>query len=347
MRNSNISFLWGALLLIIFCFSSGELFGMEIVANDGAQGDYFGYAVAISGDYAIVGAYNNSENDIKSGAAYIFKRDGDSWVQMQKLVADDAENGDLFGVSVSISGHYVIVGATYKICDSVRTGAAYIFKQTDGSWSQMQKIIASDGQNADQFGGAVSIDGDCAIVGAPFADPNNQGKAYIFQLIDDKWYQTTQHTGNNNDSYGTSVSIYNNYAIVGIPNYDSGSSLQNVGIAKIFKYEDESLNLLNTHGMNIKYQRIGNSVFISNNYAIIGTGDHTTASIYKKNGNSWNCIKHITTNVYSVSITDAYAIIGGNNIACIYILIHQKISFMKNSAIPSNLKQISTRDLCE
>jgi hypothetical protein len=131
MKNINMSFLWGAFLLIIFCFSSGELFGMEIVANDGAQGDMFGYAFAISGDYAIVGAYQNSENNIKSGAVYIFKRDGDTWVQMQKLVADDAENIDYFGIAVSISGNYVIVGATYKICDSVRTGAAYIFKQTD------------------------------------------------------------------------------------------------------------------------------------------------------------------------------------------------------------------------
>jgi hypothetical protein len=124
-----MSFLWGAFLLIIFCFSSGELFGMEIVANDGAQGDMFGYAFAISGDYAIVGAYQNSENNIKSGAVYIFKRDGDTWVQMQKLVADDAENIDYFGISVSISGNYVIVGATYKICDSVRTGAAYILNK--------------------------------------------------------------------------------------------------------------------------------------------------------------------------------------------------------------------------
>ena len=314
-----MSFLGSALLLIIFCFSSGELFGMEIVANDGAQGDYFGYAVAISGDYAIVGAHNNSENDIKSGAAYIFKRDGDSWVQMQKLVADDAENGDQFGFAVSISGDYAIVGANYKTIESIQTGAAYIFKRTGESWSQIQKIIANDGQHYDQFGYAVSIDGDCAIVGAPFVDPSNQGKIYIFQQIGDEWIQTTQQlSGNINDWYGRAVSIYNNNAIVGIPNYDSGDSLQNVGLVYIFKYENKSLNVLSTHAMNIKNQKVGDSVSISNNYAIIGTGDHTTASIYKKNGNSWNCIKHINVNVYSVSIADDYAIIGGNNNAYIY-----------------------------
>ena len=52
-------------------------------------------------------------------------------VQMQKLVADDAENGDYFGNAVAISGNYAIVGAHYKIVDSIQTGAAYIFKRTD------------------------------------------------------------------------------------------------------------------------------------------------------------------------------------------------------------------------
>ena len=90
----------------------------KLVASDRAADDRFGNSVAISGDYAIVGA--NWEDEDASGAntqtdagsAYIFERDGSgNWTQAQKLTASDRAAGDWFGYSVSISGDYAIVGA--------------------------------------------------------------------------------------------------------------------------------------------------------------------------------------------------------------------------------------------
>ncbi|KPA10827.1 conserved hypothetical protein, secreted, partial [Candidatus Magnetomorum sp. HK-1] len=322
MRNINIFFLWGALLLIIFCFPLAELFGMEIVANDGAQGDKFGYAVAISGDYAIVGAYNNSENDIKSGAAYIFKRDGDSWVQMQKLVADDAENSDNFGYAVAISGDYAIVGAIYKKIESIQTGAAYIFKRKDDTWSQMQKIIASDGQSGDQFGYAVSISGDYAIVGAPFqgtATNYRRGEIYIFKLVNENWTQIKSYYGYAKyDYYGMAVAINEKFAVAGMPNYDNGSNYPNCGRASLFKNQEDNWGCTNFRYEDVANIQFGYSLSISDNYAIIGSGNHQYAYIFEYNGSSLRNKQKINGNVYSVSISYDYAMIGGNNIAYIY-----------------------------
>ena len=84
----------------------------KLLASDGASGDLFGGAVAISGDYAIVGACYDDDKGFNSGTAYIFRRSGNSWTQEAKLTADDGAESDFFGESVAISGDYAIVGAS-------------------------------------------------------------------------------------------------------------------------------------------------------------------------------------------------------------------------------------------
>ena len=89
----------------------------KIVASDRGASDHFGNSVSISGDYAIVGSPDEDEDASggntlsNAGSAYIFKRDGTSWVQQQKIVASDRGVNDYFGWSVSISGDYAIVAA--------------------------------------------------------------------------------------------------------------------------------------------------------------------------------------------------------------------------------------------
>jgi len=93
---------------------------IKACASDREAGDYFGYSVAISGDYAIVGAPIEDENAsggdslTNAGSVYIFHNNAGTWQQQQKLVASDREAEDLFGISVAISGDYAIVGAFYE-----------------------------------------------------------------------------------------------------------------------------------------------------------------------------------------------------------------------------------------
>jgi len=171
----------------------------KIVASDRGIGDYFGHSVSISGDYAIVGAYREDEDASGAnplplaGSAYLFERDGSgNWAEKQKIVASDRGIGDYFGLSVSISGDYAIVGAYREDEDAsgINTlpdaGSAYLFERDgSGNWAEKQKIVASDREEFEGFGLSVSISGDYAIVGAPFEyeDTTTYGSAYIFEVI--------------------------------------------------------------------------------------------------------------------------------------------------------------------
>ncbi|MDM8555120.1 FG-GAP repeat protein [Desulfococcaceae bacterium HSG7] len=112
----------------------------KIIPSDGAAGDVFGISVAISGNYAIVGAPSQA-----SGAAYIFILSGNEWIQQAKLTASDAAEKDISGIAVDISGDTAIVGA---MGDSDRNGSAYVFVKPAGGWrdmTQTAKLTASDG----------------------------------------------------------------------------------------------------------------------------------------------------------------------------------------------------------
>lgn len=173
----------------------------KINASDKAAGDEFGNSVAISGDYAIVGAMLEDHNASggsnlgSAGSAYIFKRNGNNWTQAKKIVASDRAAGDMFGASVSISGDYAMVGAYNQDKDKTGgntladAGSAYIFKNTAGNWAQANKIVASDRGGSDLFGYSVAISGDYAIAGAYSENENEAGgntlaaagSSYIFK----------------------------------------------------------------------------------------------------------------------------------------------------------------------
>ena len=95
----------------------------ELTAADGADGDVFGYSVAVSGETAIIGAIGNNSS---RGAAYVFTCSGTpcTWTQQQELTASDGASGDEFGNTVAVSGNTAIIGAAYK---NSYQGAAYVF----------------------------------------------------------------------------------------------------------------------------------------------------------------------------------------------------------------------------
>src|SRR3984893_1758489 len=152
----------------------------ELAASDAASGDQFGYSIKISGDTAVVGAYQKNSS---TGAAYIFERNKggvDNWGQVKELTASDAAQGDEFGEKVAINGDTVIVGAPFK---NSQTGAAYIFERNQGgadNWGQVKEVTASDAAASDQFGFSVGINVDTVVIGAENKNLGT-GAAYIFE----------------------------------------------------------------------------------------------------------------------------------------------------------------------
>ncbi len=101
----------------------------KLTADDAEAGDYFGWSVSISGDIAIVGARRDDGGGDESGSAYLFDVtiDVTTGRQLFKLTADDAEAGDRFGWSVSISDDIAIVGAPYNDDGGDASGSAYLY----------------------------------------------------------------------------------------------------------------------------------------------------------------------------------------------------------------------------
>ena len=186
-----------------------------LTASDGAFNDQFGISVAMNSDgtKVIIGA--SRDNDpTNSGKAYIFGLSGGSWIEEAGLTASDADNGDEFGNSVAMNadGTKVIIGA-FNDDDPTRSGKAYIFGLSGGSWIEEAGLTASDADTDDRFGFSVSMnaDGNKVIIGTPFDDDqDDSGKAYIFGLSGSSWVEEVglkASDGATGDNFGNSVSM--------------------------------------------------------------------------------------------------------------------------------------------
>jgi len=225
----------------------------KLVAADAAVGDSFGYAVAISGGYAVVGAYKDGcALGSDCGSAYVFGHDSDSsWTQIAKLVADDAGAGDRFGLDVAIDGPLAVVGA-YRDDDCGgavvvwgECGSAYVFgHDSDGSWTQHAKLVADDAAEFDRFGWSVAISGEVAVIGA-YADDDagsKSGSAYLFgRDSGGLWSQLAKLTAADaagGEWFGRSVAVSGAYALLGAQKDDDDGDRS--GSAYIFDLQPAS-----------------------------------------------------------------------------------------------------------
>ena len=199
----------------------------------GVEGDKFGYAVAVDGDIAVIGAYQDDDNGVDSGAVYVFSRVEGVWTQAAKLTAFDGEAYDNFGISVAVDGDTVVVGAPGNDGAGADSGAAYVFTRNDGVWDDGVKLTASDGAALDYFGYSVAVDGDTVLVGAyrdddEENDSEDSGSAYIFTkpnssggwadwnpMEDTETAKLTASDGADDDWFGVSVALDGNTAVIG------------------------------------------------------------------------------------------------------------------------------------
>lgn len=212
----------------------------KLLAADGASEDLFGFPVTISGDVVIAGAVGDADNGFNSGSAYVFRFDGATWVQEQKLLAADGAPNDGFGLTASVSGDVALVGASSDGDNGPGSGSAYVFRHNGVSWVQEEKLLPHDGAAGDQFGWAGVISGDVAILGAKYDDDNgaDSGSAYVFRDNGVNWNEDGKllpADGAAGDGFGHAVSIFGNVATVGAPDdADNGSQS---GSAYLFRYD--------------------------------------------------------------------------------------------------------------
>ena len=179
---------------------SDEFFTQQsnFFATDYAFADHFGNSVALYEDTALVGAYHDDDNGkVNSGSVYVYRRSSSgAFIEQGKLYASDAavsgtygQGADAFGISVALYGNTALIGAFYDDDNGLESsGSVYIFKRSSSdstTFTQYDKLHASDPAEFDQFGVSVALHGNTALIGAFYDDDNggvkNSGSVYVFK----------------------------------------------------------------------------------------------------------------------------------------------------------------------
>lgn len=214
-------------------------------ASDAQLSDFFGYAVAVSGNYIVVGAPNEDGGTagsiVSAGAAYVFEKQTDgTWDQTAILQSGSPETLDNFGASIAMSGDMVLIGSPGDrgVQDTLSgAGAVHILErqEEDGSWLETAVLSASDGAANENFGASIAIGTEFTVIGATsgsdFSEADttkiNAGAAYVFQQESDgTWTQLAilrPDDGQLDDQFGISLAVYGNEIVVGADLEDGGT----------------------------------------------------------------------------------------------------------------------------
>ena len=150
----------------------------QLFKQDNPQNNDTTREVAISGNIIVASSWYP---DNFAGSAYVFTKSGGTYTQTQELKPNDTEAGQNFGSTVKFDGETLVIGAQSKFFGSFSqtAGSAYVFKNINGTWTQTQKITASDGAIGDEFGNSISLSGNDIMIGAE-GHNSAKGAAYIF-----------------------------------------------------------------------------------------------------------------------------------------------------------------------
>ena len=269
----------------------------------------------------------------------------DPWIQQAELTPSDGGDYDHFGWSVAISGSTIVVGAvchpgTSTDCAagySGGAGAAYVFAESGGTWSQQQELTASDGAPDDWFGNSVAVDGSTVVVGAPHhmvGSNANQGAAYVFMQSGTTWSQQAELTASDGaarDNFGISVAVNGSTAVVAALNHAGGSNASH-GAAYVFVQSattwGQEAELTSSGGAT--GDNFGRSVAVSGGVVVVGSpGPKFTPSstyagaayVFVQSGTSWSQQVELTASDgaardnfgISVAVDGSTALVGALN----------------------------------
>ncbi len=241
------------------------------------EGDNFGHAVALLPTVAVVGARGDDQIALNAGAAYVFRHDGNSWIEEAKLLAPDAEANDSFGFAVAISADRAVVGSPYDDANGVYSGSAHVFRRVAGVWVHETKLLPDDGAADNFFGWSVSISGTSVAVGAfnAFGNAWGAGKVYVFFHDGSSWHQQAgiaASDGETAEGFGHAVSLFADVLLVGAPRDDDNGP--NAGSAYVYRrsgntWAEEIKLLPDTVSASTRY---GHAVSVSGQLAAVSTG---------------------------------------------------------------------------
>ena len=243
--------------------------------------------------------------------------------EVAKLTAVDAAAGDFLGSAVAFSGDTAVVGAPFDDDAGDRSGSAYVFVRSAGTWSQQAKLTASDAAAVDLFGETVAISGDTVVVGA--RGSGSAGSAYVFVRSGGTWSQQQKLTVAAAGSFGFSVAVSGDTALVGDLGDDDVAS--NSGAVYVFfrsamSWSEQAKLKASDPAMDDWF---GHTAALNGDTAVVGAqtdrvgGFYTgSAYVFFRSGGVWSQQEKLTADdaaandefSHSLAISDDTAVVG-------------------------------------
>ena len=188
----------------------------------GAPRMHFGHSVALEGDLCAVGAPGAGSRGRLSGTVYLFRRDGDYWLQIAELRAATGTAGDRFGEAIALDRGRLLVGAPGTDGAAPDSGAVHIYEAEEGRWLERKVLSPPTGSGRAEFGCAVDLDGDRIAIGAWGLGPKDlrQGGVFLYLAVEGRWEFEAKLTAPDSailDYFGTSIDLSGERCLVGAP----------------------------------------------------------------------------------------------------------------------------------
>lgn len=198
----------------------------------------FGRSVSVDGNVVVAGApgyWDRYVSASDTGRVYVYRYDGSQWQEEARLIANDPAPDDLFGRAVAVHGNVIVIGAPHDSSNAENAGAAYFFRYNGSNWREEAKL--SFAEKSAYFGSAVAIEGNVAIIGAPFEEDDRYdsgessvpGAAYVYRWDGRAWKEHKKlaaSDGVSDNRFGAAVALNGRFGLIGAPgrNRDEGGA---------------------------------------------------------------------------------------------------------------------------
>ena len=206
----------------------------DIIVDFDVSGSRYGCGLALDGDTMLVGAVSYSLSN-SGGRAYVMVKAEGGWVR-QAILTDNVTSTGMFSQTLALSGDVAVVGDPIaKASVGNSPGAAYVFRRQGVVWFSGSKLALPDGVNGAEFGGAVAVEGNTVVVGAPsntMSSTPGAGSVYVYVDSRGVWVlQAELHSPASamGGAFGSAVAIAGDTLVVGEMNADKAYVYRRVG----------------------------------------------------------------------------------------------------------------------
>jgi hypothetical protein len=262
----------------------------------------FGWEVDRAPGIVAVGSPAAYESSVffRTGAAYVFERDGDAWHET-RLVPADAGQNDSIGESIAIMGDRVLVGSYTHDGRGPNSGAVWVYRRGESGWVEETKLLGSDVAAYDGFAFDIAVQEDQALIAAYEQDGANgfdAGAVYAFRHDGTQWLETQKITpsdGQPNDRFGNGVAVSGDIAVIG-SRAIWNSFNESRGVAYVFRYDGSQWAQEARLAPTRSFSGFGqpNTIAISADRVLLGTPDDGklgfeagSATIFRYDGVQW------------------------------------------------------------